>query len=260
MLSDSSSPAASASVVQTARPTTSPTFSPLYRQIKELMLSALGAGEWAPGMAIPSESELAVRFGVSQGTVRKAIDEMAAEHLLVRRQGKGTFVESHNDPRSNYRFLRLKPDDRKARQKRSIPLSCKLQPAEREAAAALHLAPGEPVLALERLLSFDDEVVVFDQMYLRADIFGELTLESLQQEERSLYSLFERRFGVRMIRAEERLRAVTAERRVAELLKVEETSPLMLVERITYTYGDQPVEWRRGFYATNRYHYYNELS
>ncbi|MDR3054415.1 MAG: GntR family transcriptional regulator [Zoogloeaceae bacterium] len=235
-------------------------FSPLYRQIKELMLSALGAGEWAPGMAIPSESELAARFGVSQGTVRKAIDEMAAEHLLVRRQGKGTFVESHNDPRSNYRFLHLRPDDGKARQKRSIPLSCKLQPADRVTAAALRLAPGESVLALERLLSFDDEVVVFDQMFLRADIFGELTLDVLQQEDRSLYSLFERRFGVRMIRAEERLRAVAAERRVAKLLKVEETSPLTLVERVTYTYGDQPVEWRRGFYATDRYHYYNELS
>lgn len=250
----------SPAVVSAIRPVASPTFSPLYRQIKELMLTALGAGEWAPGMAIPSESELAARFGVSQGTVRKAIDEMAAEHLLVRRQGRGTFVESHNDPRSNYRFLHLKPNDNKARQKRSMPLSCKLQPADRATAAALHIAPGEPVLALERLLSFDDEVVVFDQMFLLGSIFGELTLESLQQEERSLYSIFERRFGVRMIRAEERLRAVAADRRAAELLKVEETEPLMLVERVTYTYGNQPVEWRRGFYATDRYHYYNELN
>ncbi|MDR1889735.1 MAG: GntR family transcriptional regulator [Zoogloeaceae bacterium] len=255
MSTDSSSP-----VTHIVRPVASPTFSPLYRQIKELMVSALRAGEWAPGMAIPSESELAVRFGVSQGTVRKAIDEMAAEHLLVRRQGKGTFVESHNNPRAYYRFLRLQPNDRKVRQKRSIPLSCKLQPADRAVALALHLAPGESVVALERLLSFDDEVVVFDQMFLLADIFGELTLESLQQEEHSLYSIFERRFGVRMIRAEERLRAVAADRRIAELLKVGETEPLMLVERITYTYGDQPVEWRRGFYATDRYHYYNELN
>jgi GntR family transcriptional regulator len=247
------------SVTPVVRPAGSPTFSPLYRQIKELMLSALSAGEWAPSTMIPSEAELAARFGVSQGTVRKAIDEMAAEHLLVRCQGKGTFVASHNDPRAYYRFLRLQPNDRKARQKHSFPLSCVSQPADRAVAAALHIAPGESVVALERLLGFDDEVVVFDQMFLLADIFGELTLESLQQEERSLYSIFERRFGVRMIRAEDCLRAVTAERRVAQLLKVEEAHPLLLVERVTYTYGDRPVEWRRGFYATDQYHYYNEL-
>jgi GntR family transcriptional regulator len=85
---------------------TSPTFSPLYRQIKSLILQSLEGGEWRPGDAIPSEMELAVRFGVSQGTVRKAIDELAAENLLLRRQGKGTYVASHNDPRAFFRFLR----------------------------------------------------------------------------------------------------------------------------------------------------------
>ncbi len=89
----------------------SPTFSPLYRQIKALILQALEAGEWRPGQAIPSEQELAARFSVSQGTVRKAIDEMAADNLLVRKQGKGTFVASHNDPRALFRFLRLVPVD-----------------------------------------------------------------------------------------------------------------------------------------------------
>ena len=85
----------------------SPTFSPLYRQIKDFLIRSLEQGEWGPGDAIPSEGELAVRFNVSQGTVRKAIDEMAAENMLVRRQGKGTFVATHDDPRSFYRFLRL---------------------------------------------------------------------------------------------------------------------------------------------------------
>ena len=84
----------------------SPTFSPLYQQIRGLITRSLESGEWGPGDVIPSESELATRFGVSQGTVRKAIDEMAAENLLVRRQGKGTFVATHNDPRSFFRFLR----------------------------------------------------------------------------------------------------------------------------------------------------------
>src|SRR5690606_15791580 len=81
-----------------------PAFSPLYQQIKALMTRSLQAGEWRPGEAIPSEMDLAARFKVSQGTVRKAIDELAADNLLVRRQGKGTFVATHAEQKIQYRF------------------------------------------------------------------------------------------------------------------------------------------------------------
>src|SRR5215216_2174914 len=87
-----------------------PAFSPLYQQIKALMTRDLQAGVWRPGEAIPSETELAARFKVSQGTVRKAIDELATDNLLVRRQGKGTFVATHGEPHVRFRFLRLAPD------------------------------------------------------------------------------------------------------------------------------------------------------
>ncbi|OXH85790.1 GntR family transcriptional regulator, partial [Burkholderia multivorans] len=89
----------------------SPTFSPLYQQIKALITQSLESGEWKPGEIIPSEVELAARYKVSQGTVRKAIDELAAENLVVRRQGKGTFVATHNEERAQFRFLRLLADD-----------------------------------------------------------------------------------------------------------------------------------------------------
>src|SRR3569623_663651 len=88
----------------------SPTFSPLYQQIKALLMQSLQSGERKPGELIPSEVELAGRFKVSQGTVRKAIDELAAENLVVRRQGKGTFVATHHEARAQFRFLRLMPD------------------------------------------------------------------------------------------------------------------------------------------------------
>ncbi|MDR0735322.1 MAG: GntR family transcriptional regulator [Zoogloeaceae bacterium] len=239
----------------------SPTFSPLYRQIKTLMMDALGAGEWEPGALIPSEAELAARFGVSQGTVRKAIDEMSSENLLVRRQGKGTFVASHGDPHTRYRFLRLRPDDGLPQQKHSRSLSCGVQAADAATAAALVIQPGDPVVAVERLLCFDARPVVFDQMFLRAEIFGELTLAMLEQEGpvTSLYRFFEQCFGVHMIRAEERVRAVAAAASVAKLLEVAPDAPLLLVERRAYTYAERPVEWRRGFYTTERHHYYNEL-
>src|SRR5574343_201714 len=181
----------------------SPTFSPLYRQIKDFLIRSLEQGEWGPGDAIPSEGDLASRFNVSQGTVRKAIDEMAAENLLVRRQGKGTFVATHSDPRSFYRVLRL--------------------------------------------------------ALLVADLFNSLTLEALRGGERSLYSLFETDFGVRMINAEEHLRAVAADAQSAEVLGVGQGGPLLLVERTAYTYGNKPVEWRLGLYCTHQHYYRNDL-
>ena len=237
----------------------SPTFSPLYRQIKDFMIRSLEAGEWGPGDAIPSEGELAARFNVSQGTVRKAIDEMAAENLLIRRQGKGTFVASHDDPRSFYRFLRLVPDDGNAAQAVSVPLSCSTKNADAEVAATLGLKVGDPVIYVERLLRFNGETVVFDQIHLVSDLFAGLTLESLSGGDRSLYSLFENDYGVRMIHAEEHLRAVAADPYSAGLLAVQSGSPLLLVERTAYTYGRKPVEWRRGLYCTNRHYYQNDL-
>src|SRR5574343_617597 len=212
------------------------TFIPLYRQIKDFLVRSLEAGEWGPGDAIPSEGELAQRFNVSQGTVRKAIDELAAENMLVRRQGKGTFVATHSDPRSFYRFLRLLPDDGHAAQSVSDPLSCTLGEATPE------MAP-----------------VVNDRICLVHELFAGLTLERLRAGERSLYSLFEGDYGVRMIGAEERLRAVAATDISAPLLGVGVGEPLLRVERTAYTYGNKPVEWRLGLYCTRRHYYRNDL-
>ena len=238
----------------------SPTFSPLYQQIKGLILQSLESGEWRPGEPIPSESELAVRFGVSQGTVRKAVDEMAAENLLVRRQGKGTFVATHSDPRAFFRFLRLVALDGSVEPSISIPLECWRAKAGHEAVRVLHVKLGDPIIIVRRLLQFSGKPVVVDEIYLRGDIFEGLTLEVLKDHQGSLYSLFESRFGVRMIRAEERVRAVPADHASAELLGVVEGTPLLSVERVCFTYGDKPVEWRRGIYSTVEHCYFNELN
>jgi GntR family transcriptional regulator len=237
----------------------SPTFSPLYRQIKSLLLQRLESGEWRPGEAIPSESELAIRFNVSQGTVRKAIDEMAAENLLLRRQGKGTFVASHDDPRAFFRFLRLVPLAGGIEQAQSVPLECWRAKAGPEVARMLELNIGDPINIVRRLLKFSGKPVVVDEIYLPGSIFGTVTLDMLSDYQGSLYSFFENQFGVRMIRAEERLRAVPADRSSAELLNVAEGSPLLSVERVSFSYADKPVEWRRGLYATSEHCYFNEL-
>ena len=238
----------------------SPTFSPLYRQIRGLLTQALQSGEWRPGEAIPSETELAQRFNVSQGTVRKAIDEMAADNLLVRKQGKGTYVASHNDPRALFRFLRLVPNDGDLSPPQSVPLDCWRAKAGQEASRMLGIEPGAPIIIVRRLLKFATRPVVIDEIYLPGEVFQGLTAEVLQGWNSSLYSLFETRFGLRMIRAQERIRAVAADRGASEALKVAEGTPLLSVERVTYTYGDKPVEWRRGLYSTADHYYLNELN
>ena len=246
-------------LMNTTAPTAAPTFSPLYRQIKTLILQGLANGEWRSGEIIPSEGELAIRYGVSQGTVRKAIDEMAAENLVIRRQGKGTFVASHDDPRAFFRFLRLVPLGGGIEKSRSVPLECWRAKAGTEAARMLGLNVSDPIIIVRRLLQFSGKPVVADEIYLSGEIFGALTIDMLRDYEGSLYSLFESNFGVRMIRAEERIRAVPAERSSSELLGVAEGSPLLSVERVSYSYGVTPVEWRSGLYSTAVHCYLNNL-
>jgi GntR family transcriptional regulator len=246
------------SAAELAEPT--PSFSPLYQQIKALLTRSLQAGEWKPGEAIPSEVELAARFKVSQGTVRKAIDELATENLLVRRQGKGTFVATHAEERTQYRFLRLVPDDGTAAGLQRRLLDCRRMRAPAEVARLLDLKGGEAAVQVRRLLLAAGKPVVFDDIWLPGTQFKGLTAELLAESRGPMYGLFESAFGVRMIRAEERLRAVAAGSEDAELLQVAAGSPLLLVERLSFTYGDKPVELRRGLYHTAAHHYRNELS
>jgi GntR family transcriptional regulator len=237
-----------------------PAYSPLYRQIKSLITDRLQAGEWKPGEAIPSEMELAARFKVSQGTVRKAIDELAAENLLVRRQGKGTFVATHAEERTQYRFLRLVPDDGGPGENARRFLDCRRQRAPADVVRALELKSGDAAVQIKRLLYFRDRPVVLDDIWLPAALFKGLTAERLSAWSGPLYGLFETEFGVRMIRAEEKIRAVAADAAAAALLDVPEAAPLLSVERVSRTYGDRPVEVRRGLYNTASHYYRNELS
>jgi GntR family transcriptional regulator len=237
------------------------TFRPLYGQIRAMIEHALEAGEWAPGDAIPSELELASRFRVSQGTVRKAIQSLAAENLLVRRQGKGTFVATHTEEKaSNFRFLRIRRDDGKPEYPRSRLIDLRRVRAGGDAARALALRAGEPLFVLRRLLEYAGVPSILDEISLPAALYRGLTLERCAAYPGSMYGFFESEFGVRMLRADERLRAVAADAASAELLRVDAGAPLLAVDRVAYTYADRPVEVRRGLCTTRHAHYWNALT
>ena len=234
-------------------------FLPLYKQIKSLLVQRLQQGEWKPGEPIPSELDLAARFQVSQGTVRKAVDELAAENLLVRRQGKGTYVATHTEPRAQFRFLRLVPDEGEVVPAQSTFFECRRVKSSADVAQRLQIRTADAVVYLRRLLSMAGAPLVLDDIWLPAGLFKGLTSERLAGYHGPLYGLFESEFGTRMIRADERIRAVAATDDVAALLSVAPGAPLLLVERVSFTYGDKPVEVRRGFCVTATHHYHNEL-
>lgn len=240
-----------------------PAYSPLYRQIRGLILQGLQRGEWKPGEVIPSEFELAARYKVSQGTVRKAVDELAGENLLVRRQGRGTFVATHAEQQVQYRFLRLHPDegavDAEGPAQRDF-VDCRRTRATVDVAHALGLRAGDAVLQSRRLLRFGGVPTILEDLWLPAGPFRGLTAERLMNYHGPMYALFESEFGVRMVRADEEIRAVLPDAPQAGLLEVTAATPLLSVERIAFTYNDVPMELRRGLYRTDTHHYRNQLS
>lgn len=244
----------------TANGSGAPTFSPLYQQIKKLILQGLQSNEWRPGEMIPSEMELAGRYGVSQGTVRKAIDELAAENLVVRRQGKGTFVASHLEARSQFRFLRLKPNVGTAHYPDNTIIEARRLRAPADIARQLEIKTGDSVIFMLRMQSFDGVPTILEELWLSGAIFKGLSVERMLAYKGPMYALLETEFGTQMLRATESIRAVAADERAAALLGLPLNTPLLSVNRVSYTYGDKAVEVRRSLYVTNDHYYHNDLS
>jgi len=243
--------------------TSAPAFSPLYQQIKGLILQSLQSGEWKPGEGIPSEMDLAARYRVSQGTVRKAIDELSSDNLLIRRQGKGTFVATHAAHQVQYRFLKLMPD--LGNPKSEVPaqrkiIDCKRLRASADIGRVLALRAGDAVLQVRRVLSFAGAPTMLEDLWLPGAPFKGLTAERLSEYDGPMYALFETEFGVRMVRAEEKIKAVVPDAAQCKLLEIKPQTPLLSVERVAYTYNDTPMELRRGFYLTTSHHYHNDLN
>jgi GntR family transcriptional regulator len=236
-----------------------PSFKPLYQQISTLLLESLDRGEWRPGELIPSEFELAARYRVSQGTVRKALDSLAHQNLVVRRQGKGTFVATHGNPGVRFRFLRLAPDSGASSTPERQLLDFKRLRAPSEVAKLLQLRSGDGVVMLKRLLVFGGDPLILEETWLPGSLFRGLTAAAIREHRGALYNLFETQFGTRMVRANEKVKAMPAEQAWASALNVAAGHSVLHVERLSFTYADRPAEWRRSIYKTDRHHYRSEL-
>lgn len=236
-----------------------PNYRPLYDQVKVLLTQSLIGGEWRPGDVIPSEIDLAARYKVSQGTVRKAIDSLASENILIRRQGKGTYVATHDEADVKLRFLRLTAADGQKESLNNELIECKRTKADARKSGILQVKAGSTLLEVKRLLTFSGRPLIYDYIAVPAAPFKGLNADRIEAKNGSMYSMYETEYGIRMVRAEERLTAVAATAEVAEALHLKLGTPLLSIERVSYTYGDTPMEWRLGLCLTDDHHYMSEL-
>ena len=232
---------------------------PLYVEVKKKITQSLIQGEWGPGEAIPSEIELANIYDVSQGTVRKAIDDLSAESILVRRQGKGTYVATHNEENIQLRFLRLTSQFGLNEKLDNQLISFSKEKATNKLAKILNINPSSTIISVTRILTFNENPLILDVIKIPAQSFRGLTPEMIIENNGSMYRMYETDFGVRMLRADEKILAITANSETASHLKVQENHPLLSVERISYTYKNKPLEWRLGLCVTDNHFYRSEL-
>jgi GntR family transcriptional regulator len=184
-----------------------PLNSPLYKEIAAQMRDALAGGEWKPGEAIPAERKLSTRFGVSIGTVRKAIDELVLANLLIRQQGRGTFVASHNRDRLLFYFFHIAPEQG-AKQYPEVRLVAFARgKADRGEAELLQIAAGDGVFRIRNLLNLDGHPVIVDDLTLPATRFPGLTEKQFLHRSSTIYNLYQDAFGLSVVRTRERLRA-----------------------------------------------------
>lgn len=230
-----------------------PGFRPLYRQVKDILTQRLISNTWRPGALLPSEIQLAAELGVSQGTVRKALDELTAENLLVRRQGRGTFVAEHDQEHALFHFFKLAADDGSPVLPESRVLESGLGQAKGREAKALGLSKGDEVIRIQRIRRLNGKPAIFERVTLPAALFpGLLSRGSLPN---TLYSTFARDYGITVSRAEEKLRATALAARPARHLGLSQGDPVLEVERVAHALDGTAVEWRLSLCATLKHHY-----
>ncbi len=233
---------------------------PLFRAVKRALLQSIEAGVVAPGAALPSEIELAASFGVSIGTLRRAVDDLVAEHILLRRQGRGTFVATHTSDRFLFQFFHIERSDGL----REVPdvelVSFERVRLDEDGAAALDLKSGEPALQIENRLKLQGRPVVHDRLLLPLALFRGLTEKRWRERPSTIYHLYQSEFGITVVRALERLRAVGADRNTARVLGVPVGEPMLQVRRVAIGLGAKSVEYRVSTVATAQHEYVNMLT
>ena len=229
---------------------------PLYLVVKRRILERLAAGEWRPGDRLPTEPELAGRFGVALSTVRAGLADLSSAGIVVKRQGKGNFVATHDLAHQQFRYQHVCASDGAKLSTHRKVLSLRKARAGTETRKLLALpTDAQEVLEMRAALEADGKTVALMELILPFTLFRGADRAELEGGEENLYSYYQREFDVTVVRMQERVSACVADMAMGKALGVKKGNPLLLVERIAYTYGNRPVEIRRRLYEGTRHHY-----
>lgn len=226
-----------------------PGFRPLYRQVYDILVRKIAEGAWKPGEMLPSEQAIAREMGVSHGTVRKVLDALTAENLLLRRQGKGTFVAEHDQDRALFRFFHIAQPGGERLVPQSAKVKIKARPARAVECEKLELPSKDAVFEITRLRliggkpAIREAIILPQRLFPRLDRIGDLP--------NTLYSLYQSQFGITIAAAREELRAALATRDDQSSLGLKTGSPILVIGRVALSLTGQPVEWRESRVRTD---------
>jgi GntR family transcriptional regulator len=241
--------------------TIKPSAQPLYQQVKKHLVHRVLTGEWLPGQVLPSETRLAAEYELSQGTVRKAIEEMASEGLVTRRAGKGTFVTSHNGDYEPFRFHRLFSDNGdKVANNRVMLLETRSATADNRIATALDLACGASGAEIQRVRELHGRPALLETIFLPDSLCPDAGRILRESNPGSVYLFLEQQYNILITRVLEQVRARHPTATEARFLEIDQEKPVLEVERTAYSLGGEAVEWRTIVGVTESIHYRNEVS
>lgn len=219
-----------------------PGFRPLYQQVREVFVRRIADRVWPPGEALPSEQALAVELGVSQGTVRKALDSLAAENLVERRQGKGTYIAEVTPARSLFKFFRISRPGGDRLMPESGEASTKRRRATSRECRLLELEPNELVIEITRVRFVDAAPAILETIAVPAKRLPDLDKRPIPN---AIYALYQSDYGINVLSANEEVRAVAAGRNDAKALGLAPGAPLLQIDRTAFDIDGKPIEWRR---------------
>ena len=232
---------------------------PLYAQVEDVLASTIADGSLAPGTPLPPEHLLIKRFAVSRTTIRQAIQNLIRRGLIEVRRGKGTFV---TQPKISQELTELTGfvEDMQALGRRATArlLEQQIVPASEDIARHLALTVGTLVVRIRRVRLADSVPLSFDETYLPRDI-GEKIIENNLETE-PIFSLLEQKYNTPLVEAEYRLEAVSADAVVARALSISIGSPIFLIERTSYSAGQQPVDHEKLYYRGDQIRFVTRLA
>ncbi len=230
-----------------------------YKKVKLSIIQALNQMKWAFNEAIPSEPRLAQKYKVSIGTIRRAIDELVSENILIREQGRGTFVISHTEDYMLNVFFRLESKSGKRGLPKSTLLDFKKVTPSKLVANYLKLSANEKIYKIKALLKFNEAPAIIDEIHLPEKLFPDLAKTYFSERSGTLYKLFQEKYGITVVKIHETVEAQLSTKTDAMLLGQNTNKPLLKIIRVAYTYKNLPVDLRIRLVDANNYRYFNTL-